>query len=292
MEHSPFAEVFTHGSRFAQQQGEPVEMSVHVGELKVPTGRLCASDPFTTSFDEKHEGWGRRHCGAPGAADVEGKPGSSPGARPARGVLSPKPSRCPTSPRPLPSPPAGWAAWADVCLKRAAPPLHRPGAQPWRPPCEPSSPPPLRSLSLNRALLPPILLTPQTRRTGVVARAGATTDTTAGFAPGRPHLHHHAAGLQACATHPQAPRPQQPLQQLLHPDPRHRPPLPPCCPSRPCPYRVGTLCKVVASAGSEGRDPRHLTSVVSRPGPPSVEGNPRVLQKSPKSALARHSLPI
>jgi hypothetical protein len=61
MEHSPFAEVFTHGSRFAQQQGEPVEMSVHVvGELKVPTGRLCASDPFTTSFDEKHEGFARQ----------------------------------------------------------------------------------------------------------------------------------------------------------------------------------------------------------------------------------------
>jgi hypothetical protein len=41
--------------------------------------------------------WGTRHCGAPGTAHVEGEIGSSAGARPARVVLSPKPSRCPTS---------------------------------------------------------------------------------------------------------------------------------------------------------------------------------------------------
>jgi hypothetical protein len=36
-------------------------MSVHlVGELKVPTGRLCASDPFTTDFGERHEGFSRQ----------------------------------------------------------------------------------------------------------------------------------------------------------------------------------------------------------------------------------------
>jgi len=63
MAHSPFSEVFTSGARFAREQGAPVEaeMSVHlVGELKVPTGRLCASDPFTTFFDEKHEGFARQ----------------------------------------------------------------------------------------------------------------------------------------------------------------------------------------------------------------------------------------
>ncbi len=140
---------------------------------------------------------------------------------------------------------------------------------------------PARGIAQPERRAPQGQVSPQPRRAGVVARAEATTDTAAGLAPGRPHLHHHAAGLEAGATHPQALHPQQPLQPLLHPDPRHRPPLPPRCPSRPCPYRVGALCKVVASAGSDGEVPLRIMSVVSRRGPPSVEGNPRVLQKSP-----------
>jgi hypothetical protein len=53
-------------------------------------------------------------------------------------------------------PPAGWAAWAGVCLKRAAPPLHRPGAQPWRHPSAAFLAPSAPALTLNRAPIPPI----------------------------------------------------------------------------------------------------------------------------------------
>jgi hypothetical protein len=45
-------------------------------------------------------------------------------------VLSPKQSRCPTSPRPCGVLPGGGAAWAGVCLQEAARSPHRP--EPWR----------------------------------------------------------------------------------------------------------------------------------------------------------------
>jgi hypothetical protein len=71
-------------------------------------------------------------------------------------VLSPKQSRCPTSPGPCCVLPGGGAAWAGVCLQGAARPLHRPGAQPGGlPPAallDPSAP----ALSLNWAPIPPI----------------------------------------------------------------------------------------------------------------------------------------
>jgi hypothetical protein len=52
--HSPFAAAFTRGARFADDRGRSIEMSVHrLGELQVPSGRLCASDPFTTSFESE-----------------------------------------------------------------------------------------------------------------------------------------------------------------------------------------------------------------------------------------------
>jgi hypothetical protein len=52
MTHSPFAALFTPGTRFAGEDGRPLEISTRVvGELKVPTGRLVASDPLTTDFD-------------------------------------------------------------------------------------------------------------------------------------------------------------------------------------------------------------------------------------------------
>jgi len=44
-----------------------------------------------------------------------------------------------------------------VCLKRAAPPLHRPGAQPWRPPSAALLSSSAPSLTLHSALVPPIL---------------------------------------------------------------------------------------------------------------------------------------
>lgn len=52
MVHSPFAAAFTPGTRFAQEQGEPIEVSTRViGDLRVPSGRILVGDPFTTSFE-------------------------------------------------------------------------------------------------------------------------------------------------------------------------------------------------------------------------------------------------
>lgn len=52
--HTSFAAAFA-GSRFADEEGRIIEVTVHViGDLKVPTGRLFASDPLTTSFDASH----------------------------------------------------------------------------------------------------------------------------------------------------------------------------------------------------------------------------------------------
>jgi hypothetical protein len=59
-----------------------------------------------------------------------------------------------------------------VCLKRAAPPLHRPGAQPWRPPSATFLAPSAPSLSLNRALIPPILLAKAESRGIVLEKDG------------------------------------------------------------------------------------------------------------------------
>jgi hypothetical protein len=51
MIHSPFSAVFTPGTRFAREDGGPLEISTRVvGELKVPTGWIVASDPLTTDF--------------------------------------------------------------------------------------------------------------------------------------------------------------------------------------------------------------------------------------------------
>lgn len=50
--HSPFANAFRPGTRFVQEGRGLVDVSTRVlGELTVPSGRLCASDPFTTGFD-------------------------------------------------------------------------------------------------------------------------------------------------------------------------------------------------------------------------------------------------
>lgn len=53
MVHSPFAAAFTSGTRFASDEGGIIAIECRtIGELEVPTGRLGASDPFTTSFEE------------------------------------------------------------------------------------------------------------------------------------------------------------------------------------------------------------------------------------------------
>src|SRR5688500_10107466 len=50
----PFAAAFA-GSRFADEQGRVIEVRVQpVGDLKVPSGKLFACDPLTTSFDGPH----------------------------------------------------------------------------------------------------------------------------------------------------------------------------------------------------------------------------------------------
>jgi hypothetical protein len=51
--HSDFAAAFAPGTRFAREDGDPVEMSTRVlGQLRVPSGRLLVADPFTTTFEE------------------------------------------------------------------------------------------------------------------------------------------------------------------------------------------------------------------------------------------------
>lgn len=58
--HSPFANAFRPGARFVQEGRGLVDVSTRVlGELKVPSGRLCASDPFTTDFDGPAAGFAR-----------------------------------------------------------------------------------------------------------------------------------------------------------------------------------------------------------------------------------------
>lgn len=53
MVHSPFGNAFRPGTRFLQEASGLVEVSTRVlGELKVVSGRIGASDPFVTAFDE------------------------------------------------------------------------------------------------------------------------------------------------------------------------------------------------------------------------------------------------
>ncbi len=53
MVHSPFGNAFRPGTRFVQEASGLVEVSTRVlGELKVVSGRIAASDPFVTAFDE------------------------------------------------------------------------------------------------------------------------------------------------------------------------------------------------------------------------------------------------
>lgn len=53
MVHSPFANAFNSGTRFVQEGSGLVEVRTHaLGQLKVPSGRIAASDPFVTDFDE------------------------------------------------------------------------------------------------------------------------------------------------------------------------------------------------------------------------------------------------
>jgi len=59
--HSPFAAAFTPGTRFGQERGGPVEVSTRLlGELKVPSGRIVVTDPFTTSFEHPDSPLARR----------------------------------------------------------------------------------------------------------------------------------------------------------------------------------------------------------------------------------------
>jgi hypothetical protein len=52
MVHSLFAAAFTPGARFASERGGTIEMSTQqIAVLKLPTGRVLASDPLTTSFE-------------------------------------------------------------------------------------------------------------------------------------------------------------------------------------------------------------------------------------------------
>jgi len=51
MVHSPFAAAFTPGTRFVDDRGRVIAIETRViGDLKVPTGRLGAGDPFLTPF--------------------------------------------------------------------------------------------------------------------------------------------------------------------------------------------------------------------------------------------------
>lgn len=51
--HSPFSTAFTSGTRFAQDTGEPIEVSRRgLGQLQVPSGRLVVGDPATTDLTE------------------------------------------------------------------------------------------------------------------------------------------------------------------------------------------------------------------------------------------------
>lgn len=53
MVHSDFTAAFTPGTRFADDDGDVIEVSPRViGELDVPSGRLCVCDPLTSSFEE------------------------------------------------------------------------------------------------------------------------------------------------------------------------------------------------------------------------------------------------
>lgn len=53
MVHSPFAEAFRPGTSFVQESSGLVEVSTRtLGELKVPSGRIAAADPFVTAFDK------------------------------------------------------------------------------------------------------------------------------------------------------------------------------------------------------------------------------------------------
>ena len=54
--HSPFADAFTPGCRFVHDFAGPIEVATRtIGDLKVPTGRIAASDPFTTEFGDRNE---------------------------------------------------------------------------------------------------------------------------------------------------------------------------------------------------------------------------------------------
>lgn len=51
--HSDFAAAFTPGTRFRDETYGTVEVTTRaIGELKVPSGRIVASDPFTTDFEK------------------------------------------------------------------------------------------------------------------------------------------------------------------------------------------------------------------------------------------------
>ncbi len=59
--HSPFASAFTPGTRYLKEREGRIEMELRViGELDVPTGRICVSDPGTTSFEGPHSPLARR----------------------------------------------------------------------------------------------------------------------------------------------------------------------------------------------------------------------------------------
>jgi hypothetical protein len=51
--HSPFADAFVDGARFRGASGDVIEMRVvALGDLRVPTGRLCVADPLTTNYGQ------------------------------------------------------------------------------------------------------------------------------------------------------------------------------------------------------------------------------------------------
>ena len=61
MLHTPFADAFVSGARFARERGAPIEMETRVlGELQVPSGRLVVADPFITDFDKPSSPLARR----------------------------------------------------------------------------------------------------------------------------------------------------------------------------------------------------------------------------------------
>ena len=54
--HSPFGDAFTPGCQLVHDLAGSIEIATKtIGELKVPTGRIVASDPFTTDFADRNE---------------------------------------------------------------------------------------------------------------------------------------------------------------------------------------------------------------------------------------------